>query len=94
MEEAMKRIAIIDDYENLALKMGDWQSLSSRVQADAFNDHLTDEDALVKRLFPYDIVMIMRERTPFPRSVIEKLPNLKLLVNSGFDTSGIGHLDH
>ena len=79
----MKRLAIIDDYEELALKMGNWESLSPEVQTDAFNDHLVGEEALVKRLLPYEILMIMRERTSFPRSIIEKLPNLKLLVTSG-----------
>jgi phosphoglycerate dehydrogenase-like enzyme len=79
----MKRLAIIDDYEKLALSMGNWESLSPGVQTDAFNDHLVGEEALVKRLLPYDIVMIMRERTPFLRNIIEKLPNLKLLITSG-----------
>jgi phosphoglycerate dehydrogenase-like enzyme len=79
----MKRLAIIDDYEKLALSMGNWESLSPGVQTDAFSDHLVGEEALVKRLLPYDIVMIMRERTPFLRNIIEKLPNLKLLITSG-----------
>jgi len=79
----MKRLAIIDDYEELALKMGNWESLSPEIQTDVFNDHIVGEEALVERLLSYDILMIMRERTPFPRSIIEKLPNLKLLVTSG-----------
>ena len=48
----MRRLAIIDDYEGLALKMGNWESLFPGVQADAFSDHLVGEEALVKRLLP------------------------------------------
>jgi phosphoglycerate dehydrogenase-like enzyme len=77
------RLAIIDDYEKVASKMGDWNRLGSEINMDIYPDHLTEERALVDRLYPYDILIIMRERTPFPRSLIEQLPNLKLLVTTG-----------
>jgi len=79
----MRRLAIIDDYEELALRFGDWDNIHAEVQIDVFNDHLNDETSIANRLLPYEILVIMRERTPFPRSLIEKLSNLKLLVTTG-----------
>jgi len=77
------RLAILDDYEKVALDIVPWADLGSNIRIDAFNDRLTKEDALVDRLLPYDILVIMRERTPFPKSLIDRLSNLKLLVTSG-----------
>ncbi len=77
------RIAILDDYQQVALGMADWSVLPSDSQPDVFQDHLFDEDALVARLKDYDVVMGMRERTPMPRSLLERLPNLKLLITTG-----------
>jgi phosphoglycerate dehydrogenase-like enzyme len=79
----MRRLAIIDDYEELALKFGDWDSLPEVIQIDVFNDHLVEATSIANRLLPYEILVIMRERTLFSRSLIEKLPNLKLLVTTG-----------
>ena len=76
------RLAILDDYEDAALRMADWGSLGDRVRIDVYRDHLTKGDELADRLSPYDILVIMRERTPFPRRLIEQLPNLKLLVTT------------
>jgi phosphoglycerate dehydrogenase-like enzyme len=76
------KVAILDDYQNVALSKGDWQSLPE-AQVQSFQDHLTDEDALVERLAPFDTVVAMRERTPFPRSLLTRLPNLKLLITTG-----------
>ncbi|MEW6672285.1 MAG: D-2-hydroxyacid dehydrogenase family protein [Thermodesulfobacteriota bacterium] len=87
--DAIMRLAILDDYEGTALKFGDWGSLGPEIQTDSYRDHLEKEDDLVKRFFPYDILVVMRERTPFPRSLIEKLPNLKLLVTTGPKNSAI-----
>lgn len=85
----MYRLAILDDYERAALELGDWDRIRQHVTIDVYSDHITAEDALVKRLLPYDIVLIMRERTPFPRRLIEKLPSLKLLVTTGPRNSAI-----
>ncbi|HEX5370062.1 MAG TPA: D-2-hydroxyacid dehydrogenase family protein, partial [Dehalococcoidia bacterium] len=52
-------------------------------EVQSFRDHIADEDALARRLEPYDVIVAMRERTPFPRSLVERLPNLKLLVTTG-----------
>ena len=77
------KIAILDDYQNVALTMADWSALSGRAQITVFNDHLADPSALVERLLPFDIVCVMRERTPLPREVLERLPRLKLIASTG-----------
>jgi hypothetical protein len=75
----MIRIAILDDYQNASLKMADWSPLTGRATITVFNDHLSDSEALVGRLLPFDVVCVMRERTPLPRSVIERLPQLQVI---------------
>jgi phosphoglycerate dehydrogenase-like enzyme len=77
------RIAVLDDYQNVAASYADWDRLKERAEVTMFADHLADEDALVARLAPFDAVALMRERTPFPRRVLERLPNLKLITTSG-----------
>jgi phosphoglycerate dehydrogenase-like enzyme len=77
------RIAVLDDYQNIARSFAEWSRLNGRAEITMFPDHLADEDALVARLAPFDAVGLMRERTPFPRRVIERLPNLKLIATSG-----------
>jgi phosphoglycerate dehydrogenase-like enzyme len=77
------RVAILDDYQGVALSMADWQSLRPRVEVQAFRDHLDDRDALVRRLQSCECVVAMRERTPFPRALLERLPDLKLLITAG-----------
>ena len=79
----MIRIAILDDYQNASLNMADWSPLTGRATITVFNDHLSDSEALVGRLLPFDVVCVMRERTPLPRSVIERLPQLKLIASTG-----------
>jgi phosphoglycerate dehydrogenase-like enzyme len=79
----MIRISILDDYQNVALQMADWSPLAGRAAITVFNDHLSDPDAVVERLLPFDVVCVMRERTPLPRSVIERLPQLKLIASTG-----------
>lgn len=79
----MKRLAIIDDYERAALDNADWETLAGEVETEVFHDHLGDELAVAQRLADFEIVFIMRERTPFPRSLIERLPKLEHLITSG-----------
>ena len=79
----MIRIAILDDYQNAALKMADWSPLARRAEITVFNDHLSDPDDVVERLKPFDVICVMRERTPLPRSLIERLPRLKLIASTG-----------
>lgn len=85
----MARIALLDDYQEVALHMADWRSLPPDTDLQVFRDHLFDEDALVQRLIDFDIIMAMRERTPFTRSLLERLPNLKLLITSGMRNASI-----
>jgi len=77
------RIAILDDYQNAALAAADWKSLGRDVTVKVFNKHIKGEAAVAKALRPFDVVVGMRERTPFPKSLINRLPNLKLLVTTG-----------
>ena len=79
----MKKLAILDDYQNVAMDMANWSPLAGDVEITVFNDHLADEDAVAERLKDFEIIMVMRERTPFPRSLFEKLPKLEHLVSSG-----------
>jgi phosphoglycerate dehydrogenase-like enzyme len=76
-------VAILDDYQNVALKMADWSSLPSHVKLTAFSDHVSDPEALVQRLAAFDVLCVMRERTPLPASLIERLPKLRLIITTG-----------
>jgi phosphoglycerate dehydrogenase-like enzyme len=77
------RCAILDDYQNIVLKVTDWSKVAGDLDIEVFNEHLGGPDNVVKALQGFDIVCAMRERTPFPRAVIEKLPDLKLLITTG-----------
>lgn len=77
------QVAILDDYQDVALTMADWSQVAQRAAITVFNDHLADPDALVERLEPFDVVCVMRERTPLPRQVIERLPRLKMIASTG-----------
>src|SRR6267142_2742810 len=79
----MIRIAILDDYQNVALGLADWSPVARRAEITVFNDHVADPDAVVERLLPFDVVCVMRERTPLPRSVLGRLPRLKLIASTG-----------
>jgi phosphoglycerate dehydrogenase-like enzyme len=79
----MLRCAVLDDYQNVALGFADWGKLASRVEVRVFNEHFTEPGALAAAIGDCEIVVIMRERTPFDRSLFERLPKLKLLVTTG-----------
>ena len=85
----MARVALLDDYQGVALRMTDWKSLPAGTDVVAFPDHLADERALASRLVDFDIVMAMRERTPFTRSLLERLPKLRLLITAGMRNASI-----
>jgi lactate dehydrogenase-like 2-hydroxyacid dehydrogenase len=82
-ESIAMKIAILDDYQNAALTMADWSAVSEKAEITVFTDHLADADAVVERLRPFDVVCVMRERTPLSRAVIERLPRLKLIASTG-----------
>ncbi|GAA1313148.1 D-2-hydroxyacid dehydrogenase family protein [Pseudonocardia xinjiangensis] len=75
--------AVLDDYQDVALRTADWSSVADAVDVDVFREHIDGEDALVDAIGKHEIVVIMRERTPFPRSVLARLPRLRLLVTTG-----------
>lgn len=77
------KIAILDDYQDAALRSADWSVLDGKAETTVFCDHVADEDALVARLTPFDVIVAMRERTPLRRSLLERLPNLKLIASTG-----------
>ena len=75
--------AVLDDYQGVALASADWASLKPQVEVTVFRDTLADLAAVAARLAPFEIVVAMRERTPFPQALIERLPKLKLLITTG-----------
>src|SRR3954453_2066301 len=79
----MTRIAVLDDYQSVAADFCDWSTVAEPVDVTTFSDTLTDEDALAERLQPFDVVLAMRERTAFPCTLLERLPNPKLLATPG-----------
>ena len=83
------KAAILDDYQGVAPSMADWSRLPGHVEATFYQDHLSSEDALVERLVDYEIVVAMRERTPFTRAIMHSLPNLKLLITTGMNNPSI-----
>ena len=89
MTNGLVNIAILDDYQQIALKMADWTRLDGRATITVFNDHLADPDRIAERLLPFDVVCVMRERTPLPRAVIERLPRLRLIASTAFRNASI-----
>ena len=81
-------VAILDDFQNVTRSLADWARLPPHVALTVFNDHV-EGDTLVRRLKPFDVLVVTRERTPLPRSLVEQLPNLKLVVTAGMRNLGI-----
>lgn len=77
------RIAVLDDYQGVAGRFGPWDGLGPDSEVVFFRDHVSDEDQLVARLRGFQAVVAMRERTPFPRQVLSRLSDLRLLVTAG-----------
>ncbi|MDT0276682.1 D-2-hydroxyacid dehydrogenase family protein [Blastococcus goldschmidtiae] len=85
----MHRVAVLDDYQSVAAGFCDWSQVPGPVQVVEFHDSVADKDALAARLEPFDVVVAMRERTAFPRSLLERLPRLRLLVTTGMRNKAI-----
>jgi phosphoglycerate dehydrogenase-like enzyme len=83
------RCAVLDDYQNVALKLADWSKITGDVDVTVFNQHIGGPDEVHRALRDFDIVCMMRERTPFRRNTIEALPNLKLLITTGARNASI-----
>jgi phosphoglycerate dehydrogenase-like enzyme len=85
----MTRIAILDDYQDAARRLADWARLPAGAELTVFRDHLADLHAVAARLADFDVVVAMRERTPFSRALLERLPRLRLLVTTGMRNAAI-----
>jgi phosphoglycerate dehydrogenase-like enzyme len=83
------RIAILDDYQNVALEMADWSALLDRATVTVFADHISEVDELASRLAPFDVICAMRERTPLSRDILARLPRLKLIASTGSRNASI-----
>jgi phosphoglycerate dehydrogenase-like enzyme len=83
------KIAVLDDYQKVALSLADWFALDDQAAVTIFDDHLADPDAVIERLQPFDIVCVMRERTPMTRAIIERLPKLRLIASTGSRNASI-----
>src|SRR5258708_3569341 len=68
------KIAVLDDYQSVALESTDWSVLRDRAEIAVFQDHLADPDAVIERLLPFDVVCVMRERTPLPATSLSAFP--------------------
>jgi phosphoglycerate dehydrogenase-like enzyme len=77
------KVAVLDDYQNVALQLADWSAARRHAEITVFNDHLADPAAVVERLRPFDVVCVMRERTPLTREILSQLPRLKLIASTG-----------
>ena len=85
----MTTVAVLDDYQGVALASADWSPLAGRADVVVFTEHLADPDALVAALGPFDVVVAMRERTAFGADVLRRLPDLRLLVTTGASNAAI-----
>lgn len=79
----MLRVAVINDFMRIVPVIADWTALEGLATVDFYHDHIRDEAALAARLAPYDIIVTERDRTPFTRTLFERLPQLKLLATTG-----------
>ncbi|MFJ4004247.1 D-2-hydroxyacid dehydrogenase family protein [Streptomyces sp. NPDC090023] len=85
------RCAVLDDYQGVATEVADWSPLDGRVDVVTFREHLDGDDALAAALADFDFVVTLRERVPFPGTLIARLPRLKLLIASGMRNSVIDY---
>ena len=83
------KVAILDDYQNVTHKFADWDSLSDKIDLNIFNGYIGNDNNLAEQLKDYDVLCLMRERTPLPKELINKLPNLKLVITSGMWNASI-----
>jgi phosphoglycerate dehydrogenase-like enzyme len=89
VEFTQMRIAILDDYQHVALASADWDKLPGQPEITVFSSHIARPDALVEAVAPFDVIVAMRERTPFPAGLLARLPGLRLLVTTGMANASI-----
>src|SRR5580692_9633124 len=82
-------VAVLDDYQGVAMSIVDWSKVRDQADITVFNDHLPDQDAVAERLAPFDVVCIMRERTPMPGSLLNRLPKLRFIASTGTRNASI-----
>ncbi|MFD0007584.1 D-2-hydroxyacid dehydrogenase family protein [Streptomyces sp. NPDC127178] len=85
------RCAVLDDFQNVATEVADWSPLADDVEVVQFTTHFPGEDALAEALADFDVVVTLRERVPFPGSLLARLPRLKLLIASGMRNTVIDY---
>lgn len=85
----IRSVTILDDYQQVALGYADWAPVTDHFTLDVITEHLTGTDELVERLAGSAVVVAMRERTAFPASILERLPNLELLITTGMRNASI-----
>ena len=83
------KVAVLDDYQNVAHHFTNWETLSENIELKVFNEYIGDNTNLSEKLFDFDVLCLMRERTPLSGTLINKLPNLKLVVTSGMWNASI-----
>jgi len=83
------KVAILDDYQNVTHKFADWSTLSNKIDLNIINEYIGNDNNLPEHLKDYDVLCLMRERTPLPKELINKLPNLKLVITSGMWNASI-----
>ena len=79
----MTKIAILDDYQNVARHYANWADLPPGAQVTMFHENLATTDIAAEKLAGFDVVVLMRERMPMPKALIDRLPNLKLVITTG-----------
>jgi phosphoglycerate dehydrogenase-like enzyme len=83
------KIAVLDDYQQAALKMANWSAVQSKADVTVYHDHQVNEAEIIQRLHPFAIICVMRERTPMTATILKQLPNLKLIVSTGMRNASI-----
>ena len=83
------RIAVLDDYQQVSGAFADWSVLPASAEVIYFSDHINNQEAIIERLLPFDVVCVMRERTPLTREILTRLPKLRLIVSTGFRNASI-----
>ena len=83
------RCAVLDDYQNVALQCADWSSLHNHIELAVFKSHFERDEDFLEAIGDTEILVVMRERTPIGRSLIERMHNLKLIVTTGMRNASI-----
>jgi phosphoglycerate dehydrogenase-like enzyme len=83
------KVAVLDDFQRVATSYADWSVITNRIDLTIFDQHEADETRVIQRLLPFEIICVMRERTPLNRKILSQLPNCKLIVSTGVRNASI-----